>query len=102
MAQQTPGTAGRRASTHTEEGVRTIVSEEKRASDWSIVFNALVCLLLGGGLFLFIRNNELFAHGGRNLWHPETLVMLAVIGIPFVLGVLHFVRNLRHHREVHF
>jgi hypothetical protein len=28
--------------------------------------------------------------------------MLGVIGIPFVLGVLHFVRHLRRHREVHF
>jgi hypothetical protein len=59
-------------------------------------------MFLGGGLFLFIRNNALLAQGGRNLWHPEVLVMLGVIGIPFVLGVLHFVRNLRRHREVRF
>lgn len=78
------------------------MSEEKRAFDWSVVFSALACVALGAGLFLFIRNNQLLAHGGRNLWHPEALVMLGVIGIPFVLGVLHFVRHLRRHREVRF
>jgi hypothetical protein len=82
------------------EGVSTAVGEDKRPHDWSVMFSALACLFLGGGLFLFIRNNELFAHGGRNLWHLETLVMLGVLGIPFVLGVLHFMRNLRRHREM--
>jgi hypothetical protein len=82
--------------------VGAAVGEEKRPHDWSIVFSALACIVLGGGLLLFIRNNALFAYGGRNLWHPEALVMLGVIGIPFVLGVLHFVRHLRRHRELHF
>jgi hypothetical protein len=84
------------------EGVHTTVSEEKRPHDWSIVFSALACLFLGGGLFLFIRNNQLFAHGGQNLWHPEALIMFGALGIPFVLGVLHFIRHLRRHRETRF
>jgi hypothetical protein len=75
------------------------VSEEKRPHDWSLVLSALACLFLGGGLFLFIRNNQLFAHGGRNLWHPEALIMFGALGIPFVLGVWHFIRHLRRYRE---
>ena len=75
------------------------MDNEKRAFDWGIVFTALTCLFLGGSLFLFIRNNQLLAHGGRNLWHPESLVMLGVLGIPFVLVLLHFARSLRHHRQ---
>jgi hypothetical protein len=46
-------------------------------------------------LFLFIRNNALLAHGGRNLVHPEALIMLAVLGIPFVLVLLHVIRGFR-------
>jgi len=46
-------------------------------------------------LYLFIRNNQLFANGARNLQHPEALVMFAVLGIPFVVSVVHLVRRLR-------
>lgn len=62
--------------------------------DGGTILSILACLLLGGGLFLFIRNNSLFAHGGRNLWDPEALVMLGVLGIPFVLMLLQLVRSL--------
>jgi hypothetical protein len=46
-------------------------------------------------LYLFITNNQLFANGAHNLRHPEALVMLAVLGIPFILALVHLVRGLR-------
>lgn len=67
--------------------------------DWSAIFTALFCLFLAGCLFLFIRNNDLLARGGQNLWRAESLIMLGVIGIPFVLTLLHLVRDLRHHNK---
>jgi hypothetical protein len=77
------------------------VHDEKKPFDLGLVFSALVCLCLGGSLFLFIRNNALFAHGGRNLWHLDALIMLGVLGVPFVLVLLHFMRRLRRHRNLH-
>ncbi|MGQ4807476.1 hypothetical protein NKDENANG_00828 [Candidatus Entotheonellaceae bacterium PAL068K] len=79
-------------------GVGSAVNNEKTSFDWGIVLTALGCLFLGGSLFLFIRNNQLFAHGGRNLWHPESLIMFGVLGVPFILVLLHFVRSLRRQR----
>jgi hypothetical protein len=75
------------------------VGNEKQQFDWGLFFSALACLFLGGGLFLFIRNNALLADGGRNLWHPEALIMLGVLGVPFVLVLLHVVRSCR--RQYH-
>ncbi|MEE8304432.1 MAG: hypothetical protein V3S24_18595 [Candidatus Tectomicrobia bacterium] len=72
-----------------------MVDDEKVPFDWGTIFTVLICLFLAGSLFLFIRNNELLAHGGRNLWHVEALVMLGVLGIPFVLTLLHLARHLR-------
>jgi hypothetical protein len=46
-------------------------------------------------LYFFITNNQLFANGAHNLKHPEALVMLAVLGIPFILAVVHLIRGLR-------
>ena len=60
-----------------------------------MLFRALFSVFLGGCLYLFIRNNQLFANGARNLQHPEALVMFAVLGIPFVLSVMHLIRSLR-------
>jgi hypothetical protein len=77
------------------------MDDEKRPFDWSFVFSILACLFLGMGLFLFIRNNALLAHGGRNLWHLEALAMLGVLGVPFVLVLLHVVRHLRRHYGAH-
>lgn len=71
------------------------MDEEKKSFDWGIVFSTAACLILGVGLFLFIRNNALFANGGQNLWHVESLVMLAVLGIPFVLMALHVIRSFK-------
>ena len=71
------------------------MDEEKKSFDWGMVFSAVACVVLGIGLFLFIRNNALFAHGGQNLWHVESLVMLGVIGIPFGLMALHVIRSFK-------
>lgn len=76
------------------------MDEERSRFDGGIVLSILACLFLAGSLFLFIRNNALFAHGGRNLWHPEALVMLGVLGIPFILMLLQLLRSLRHRRKV--
>lgn len=81
---------------------RCAVDEEKKSLDWGMAFSAVACVVLGIGLVLFIRNNALFAHGGQNLWHVESLVMLGVIGIPFVLMALHVIRSVklfRHRRS---
>ena len=67
--------------------------------DWSTVLTIFICLFLAGCLFFLIHNNDLLANGGQNLWHPETLVMLGVIGIPFVFTLLHVVRSLRQPRK---
>jgi hypothetical protein len=50
-------------------------------------------------LYLFITNNHLFANGARNFRHPEALVMFAVLGVPFVVALVHLVRGLRHQPE---
>ena len=75
------------------------VDDEKPAFDSGLIFRVVLCVFLGGCLYLFITNNHLFAHGARNLQHPEALVMLAVLGIPFVVSVVHLVRSLRHQSE---
>ena len=77
------------------KGANITVRDERPPFDWGIVFRMIACLLLGGGLLLFIRNNDLLAHGGRNLLYPEALIMLAVLGIPFILVLLHLVRSWR-------
>ena len=71
------------------------VDDEKRGFDSGVIFRVLLCLFLGACLYLFITNNQLFANGARNLQHPEALVMLAVLGIPFILAIVHLVRGLR-------
>lgn len=62
--------------------------------DWGTAFSMVACACLGVGLFLFIRNNNLLANGAQNLRHPEAFIMLAVLGIPFVLMLLHLIRTL--------
>ena len=79
--------------------VQTTVQKEKPQADGGIVFSLLAGLFLAGCLFFFFRNNALLAHGGRNLWHVESLVMLGVLGIPFVLVLLHLFRGLRRSRK---
>ncbi len=70
-----------------EEGQQT-------SFDWGIVFSIIACFLLGVALFLFIDNNDLLANGAEKLWYPEAFVMLGVLGIPFVLMLLHLIRTL--------
>jgi hypothetical protein len=70
------------------------VADTKAPFDWGVVFRALLCLFLGGSLFLFIRNNYL-AYGSHIFYTPEALVMLGVLGIPFLLSLLHFMRSFR-------
>ena len=74
------------------------MDDGKTSFDWNIVLTALACLFLAGSLYLFIRNNQLFAQGGHNLWHPEALIMFGVLGVPFILVLLHFVRSVRRQR----
>jgi hypothetical protein len=73
------------------------VDDKKRGFDSGVIFRVLLCLFLGACLYFFITNNQLFANGAHNLQHPEALVMLAVLGIPFILAVVHLVRGL--HRQ---
>jgi H+/Cl- antiporter ClcA len=71
------------------------VHDEKRGFDSGVILRVLLCLFLGACLYLYITNNHLFANGAHNLWHPEALVMFAVLGIPFILALVHLVRSLR-------
>jgi hypothetical protein len=44
-------------------------------------------------LFLFVRNNALLAHWGRNLWHADALVILGLVTLPFGMMLLQIVRR---------
>lgn len=74
------------------------MDNEKKQVDSNVVFRVFLCLFLGLVLFLFIRNNDLFAHSGRNLHNLEALIILVILGIPFLLSLLHLIRGLRHHQ----
>jgi len=69
------------------------VDDEKRGFDSGVILRVLLCLFLGACLYLYITNNHLFANGAHNLQHPEALVMFAVLGIPFILAIVHLVRG---------
>ena len=71
------------------------MDNEKRGFDSGVILRVLLCLFLGACLYLYITNNHLFANGAHNLLHPEALVMFAVLGIPFILAIVHLVRGLR-------
>lgn len=71
------------------------VTEAKRPLDAGALWRGLLCLVLGGILFLFIRNNHLLAHGSRILWNIEVLTMLVLLSIPFVISLVHFFRSLQ-------
>ena len=64
-----------------------------------MIFRLLLCLFLGGGFFLFVRNNRLLEHGFRVLANPEVLIMLALLGIPFLLALVHLIRNFSHQQS---
>ena len=71
------------------------MDDEKRGFDSGVILRVLLCLFLGACLYLYITNNRLFVNGAHNLLHPEALVMFAVLGIPFILAIVHLVRGLR-------
>ena len=75
------------------------VTDGRTSFDWSIILRVLLCLFLGGGVVLFIRNNRLLEHGFRVLANPEVLIMLALLGIPFVFALAHLIRSFSHHRS---
>ena len=68
--------------------------EARSEFDWSVIFRALLCLFLGGGFVLFVRNNNLLGHGFPVLANPEVLIMLALLGIPFLFALVHLIRSL--------
>ena len=74
------------------------VREAGTEFDWSVIFRALLCVFLGGGFVLFVRNNDLLGHGFQVLANPEVLVMLALLGIPFLFALVHLVRSLSQRR----
>lgn len=75
------------------------MDDEKPSLSSGLLFRGVLCVFLGACVYLFIGNNHLFANGARNLGHPEALVMLAVLGIPFIVSVVHLVRRLRRQPE---
>ena len=66
--------------------------------DWSVVFRVFLCLFLGGGFVLFVRNNRLLDHGFGVLANLEVLIMLALLGIPFLFAIVHLIRSFSRHR----
>ena len=69
------------------------MSETRTEFDWSVIFRVLLCLFLGAGFVLFVRNNDLLRHGFPVLANPEVLIMLALLGIPFLFALVHLVRS---------
>ena len=74
------------------------MADARTPFDWSVIFRVLLCLFLGGGFVLFVRNNRLLEHGFQVLANLEVLVMLALLGIPFLFALVHLIRSLSHHR----
>ena len=75
------------------------MADARTPFDWSLIFRVLLCLFLGGGFVLFVRNNHLLEHGFRVLANLEVLVMLALLGIPFLFALVHLIRSFSHHRS---
>ena len=74
------------------------MADARTSFDWNMIFRVLLCLFLGGGFVLFVRNNRLLEHGFRVLANLEVLIMLALLGIPFLFALVHLIRSLSHHR----
>ena len=74
------------------------MSEVRTEFDWSVIFRVLLCLFLGSGFVLFVRNNDLLRHGLPVLANLEVLAMLALLGIPFLFALVHLVRSLSNRR----
>ena len=74
------------------------MADARTPFDWNVVFRVFLCLFLGGGFVLFIRNNRLLDHGFRVLANLEVLIMLALLGIPFLFALVHLIRSFSHPR----
>ena len=74
------------------------MADAKASFDWGVIFRLLLCLFLGGGFVLFVRNNRLLEHGFRVLANPEVLIMLALLGVPFLFALVHLIRSFSHRR----
>jgi len=72
--------------------------EARTEFDWGVIFRALLCLFLGSGFVLFVRNNNLLGYGLPVLANPEVLAMLALLGIPFIFALVHLIRSLSSRR----
>ncbi len=70
------------------------MAEDKQPFDSGVLLRALLCVVLGGILFLFIHNNHLLAHGSHILLNVEVLAMLLLLSIPFLISIIHFFRSL--------
>ena len=57
--------------------------EARTEFDWSVIFRALLCLFLGSGFVLFVRNNDLLRHGFPVLANPEVPDHAGTTGRPF-------------------
>ncbi len=75
------------------------MADARTPFDWSVIFRVLLCLFLGGGFVLFILNNRLLEYGFRVLANLEVLIMLALLGIPFLFALVHLIRSFSHHRS---
>ena len=75
------------------------MADARMPFDWSVIFRVLLCLFLGGGFVLFILNNRLLEHGFRVLANLEVLIMLALLGIPFLFALVHLIRSFSHRRS---
>lgn len=73
------------------------MADARTPFDWSVIFRVLLCVFLGGGFVLFVRNNRLLEYGFRVLANPEVLIMLALLGIPFLFALVHLIRSFSRH-----
>ena len=72
--------------------------EARTEFDWSVIFRVLLCLFLGSGFVLFVRNNDLLRHGFPVLANLEVSIMLALLGIPFIFALVHLMRSFSNRR----
>lgn len=71
------------------------MSEETPPAESYSIGRIVLCVVLGVCLYLYITNNHLFTSGTYNWHYPETLLMLAVLGVPFGLAVINLIRSRR-------
>ena len=77
------------------------VAHNARHDDTHLIFRVCLCLFLGCILFLFVRTNALLAHGGRNFRDLQVVIMLVILGMPFLFSLWHLVRGLLQQPHAH-